>query len=192
MVARPLAPEWRGGRSFALVSTPTYSASRGPLASPPHEITAAASDTPSTTRRGRRAGLLARRAAVTVVLRSVEPLPGSGDVVRADGDDEIVTTILLIRFVTRALVDGPLLTIADHIEPRCVEALAHEVSLRRVRATQAQRHVVFVRSTRVGIALDTDLHARIAAQQRHLVVQRRLRVGANLRFVEVEVDRRAQ
>src|SRR5262249_53291645 len=107
-------------------------------------------------------------------------------------DLELVATVLRPRGFIRALGDRPFLTEAHDLNAAFTNPVVHEVLLRRGGATLAEREVVLVGATLVGVAGDANHHVHVRLENPRLHVQVALGVVADIGLVEVEVDDRGE
>src|SRR5262249_32327727 len=82
----------------------------------------------------------------------------------------------------------PLLAVGDGLQPVPVDAERDEIVLHGIGAPLAQREVVFARAALVAVTFDRDAILRVLLQPCGLLLQRVLRIRANLVAVVVEED----
>src|SRR2546428_5179133 len=112
--------------------------------------------------------------------------------VTAGENFELVAAVLRPRRFVVALRDRPLLAVRHGLDAAGVDAVAHEVLLRRGGAPVAEREVVFVRPALVAVPGDPDPQVGIRLQDRDLLIERRGVARPDVRLVEVEVDHRGE
>src|SRR4051794_5045307 len=107
----------------------------------------------------------------------------------AGGHLELVAPVLRPGGLAFAASGRALLAVAHRFQARLGNAALAEVALGGGGASLAERHVVLVRTALVGIASNADPHARVAAENGDLRVERGAGGLAQLGLVELEVDR---
>src|SRR6266545_5688457 len=116
----------------------------------------------------------------------------TGEVVATADHLELVTPVLRPGGLVVTVHGRPLLAPRLRFDAARIDAVAYEVLLRGLRAAIAEGEVVFVRTAFVAVPADSDPEVGIRLQNRDLLIERAHVVGADVRFVEVEVDHRGQ
>ena len=106
--------------------------------------------------------------------------------VAAPGDHELAATILRPGALVAGAVQGPLLSVADDLDPAVGDALGLHVPGHRVGPLLAQGDVVVGGAALIGVALDLDADVGGLLHDDHVVVEGGLAVGRQARGVELE------
>src|SRR5262244_333788 len=106
-----------------------------------------------------------------------------GALLREHGD---AAAVLRERDIVMPRILRPLLAVGDRLDAVGIDAERDEIILHGVGATLAERQVVLARAALVAMALDRDRVLPVLLQPRRLLLERVLRIGADLIAVVVE------
>ena len=104
---------------------------------------------------------------------------------------KLVATILrAARLFAIRGARGALFAVAHHLESRRIDPAFREVPVCNCRTPLAQGHVVFVRSTVIGIAFDSHANRRVALERFYFRIEKLETFIGQLRAIELEPNRR--